>query len=309
MIENSSIATITVVFNDYASIQSMKKYYDTYKTEINLHILVDNGSEKLFIDEMKTIFKDSIFILRGINGGTTAAYNDGIRCALEKKVDSIMLLASDIEIDGNAIRELNNILFSNKKNGVIAPLLMSSFSENIEQYGTSIKNNMMVERRLHGLHISELQRPKVEGVDMVPGGACLIKREVYKEVGYQDESLFMYGDETDYALRVRNSGYRLLVTSKARAWHQHINTENKLHTSGLSIYYNNRNIMLLNYKYNGPLKTILTFLYLLLFRAPIYTYSFTKNGEKHKIKMYIQGLIHGLFKIINNKYLIIESRR
>lgn len=298
-----SLATITVTLNDYTALESMRKYYDMYKSEVKYHIIVDNGSEENFKKKLKTLFSDSILIFRDKNGGTTAAYNEGIKYAIEKRVDSIMLLAADIEIGGESIRELNHILFSKKENGIVAPVLMMAHSDIIEQYGTDIKANMMVERRFNGVKLSKANLSEVEEVDMLPGGACLGKREVYEKVGYQDEKLFMYGDETDYAMRTREAGFKLIVTSKAKAWHQHIQTENKLHSSGLSTYYINRNILLLNYKYNNFFLVIKTFLYLFLFRAPLYSITYIKNRESHKIKIYIQGLFDGLLKKVKNRTL------
>jgi GT2 family glycosyltransferase len=301
MNSNKKIATITVTLNDHSGLNKMIDYYNGFKDVISHHIIVDNNSDDSFKNKLKEAFPNSILIFRKDNSGTTAGYNDGIKYALEKEVDSIMLIAADIEISSKSIIVLNDTLFSQDNYGIIAPVLLMANSNTIEQFGTDIKSNMMVQRRFYGKNMDDFSKDIIEEVDMLPGGMCLAKSEVYKKVGFQDEDLFMYGDETDYAIRTKNAGYKLIVTSNSKSWHQHIDTENRLHSSGLSLYFINRNILILNYKYNNFFIVLKTFLYLLLFRAPIYSISFIKNGEFNKIKMYLKGLLHGLFKKIDNR--------
>lgn len=294
------IAVITVTNNDYHTLDQWVDYYNVYKSEICLHIIVDNGSNREYLELLKKRFPDSVFIERTINGGTTAAYNDGIRYALtQSDVDAISLVAQDIKFAKRSISELYKHLYSEKDIGIVGPVLFKADSDIIEAYGTQILENCMIKRLYSGYYVDSTLPESCE-VDMVPGGANLAKREIYEKVGYQDESLFMYGDETDYDIRIKRAGYRLVVTSKAHAWHQHINVMTKKYGSNVAFYYNNRNILLLNYKYTSPLMAIKTFIYLFICRGPAYILGFFGEREYKKTLIYYAGLVAGVLKYKKN---------
>lgn len=294
------IAVITVTNNDYHTLDQWGDYYNVYKSEICLHIIVDNGSSRDYVGLLKGRFPDSVFIERSTNGGTTAAYNDGIRYALiQSDVDAISLVAQDIKFAKGAMSKLYSQLYSSEDIGIVGPILFKADSDVIEAYGTQILENCMI-NRLYSGHNHDSKLPEICDVDMVPGGANIAKREVYERVGYQDESLFMYGDETDYDIRVRRAGYRLIVTSKAQAWHQHINISTKKYGSNVAFYYNNRNIILLNYKYTTSIVAIKTFIYFFVCRGPAYIYGFISEREYKKVLIYYAGLVAGVFKYKRN---------
>jgi GT2 family glycosyltransferase len=47
----------------------------------------------------------------------------------------------------------------------------------------------------------------------------LIKRVVFEQIGFFDERFFMYYEDSDFSLRVRKAGFRMLIVPKARMWH------------------------------------------------------------------------------------------
>jgi hypothetical protein len=294
------IASITVTKDDYHTFEQWLSHYQAYKDEIYLHIIVDNGSSDDYKKKIKKEFTDSVIIERDINGGTTAAYNDGIKRALtDPDVDSIALIAQDIKFDDDALPKLHQLLFSDDKHGLVGPVLCKADSNRIEAYGTEIKKNLMINRLYNNCFI-DYPLPEVMEVDLVPGGANIAKREVYEKVGLQDESLFMYGDETDYDLRIKLAGYKLLVTTCAIAWHQHINISSLKYGSGTVFYYNNRNIIFLNYRYSSFFMALNTFCYLFFWRGPRYFVGFLMKAEFKKIILYFTGLLAGLLNFRRN---------
>ena len=89
------IAAVVVCYNDDYKINEWKDNYNQYMEAIYRLIIVDNGSNSSFVKKVKGEFKQATIIERKINGGLTAAYNDGIRCALnDQLVDAIMLIES-----------------------------------------------------------------------------------------------------------------------------------------------------------------------------------------------------------------------
>lgn len=48
----------------------------------------------------------------------------------------------------------------------------------------------------------------------------LVKREVFERVGLLDESFFLYYEETDWCLKARQAGYRILAVPSSVVWHK-----------------------------------------------------------------------------------------
>jgi len=60
----------------------------------------------------------------------------------------------------------------------------------------------------------------IEEVDWVSGAAFLIRKEVIKKIGYLDEIYNpAYYEETDYCLRAKNTGYKILYYPKTKIIH------------------------------------------------------------------------------------------
>ncbi len=55
--------------------------------------------------------------------------------------------------------------------------------------------------------------------DWATGAAMFLSRQAIDDVGLWDESFFLYSEETDYALRMRDAGHRLHYTPRAAVQH------------------------------------------------------------------------------------------
>ena len=219
-----NIACVTMTYNDGFKFNEWCKWYEEYKDDFSMHIVVDNGSREEYLKEVKEYFKDSIIIERKNNGGCTAAYNDGIRYALKNKdIDAIFLVGNDVRLKKGCVSELSNYLYSDPRLGMVAPVVLRKDSEIIEDFGVKMSFFRSTFNE-QGRHVADIDSGVQKYVDLVPGGISLSRREFYERVGLQDEKLFMYCDERDMYYRGRKLGYKEGVTSSAVAWHQHIST-------------------------------------------------------------------------------------
>lgn len=302
------VAVITITHNDGFKTEEWHNHYLEYKSDIYKHIIVDNGSSKNYTKYLEELFKDSIIIKRKINGGTTAAYNDGIQMALnDPLVDSIMLAGNDIKLSKGAIPFLHKKLFENETVGMIAPIIfLKDSSTIIESYGLTLRSSISLKTHNRGDKFSE-ELPFEKEVDIVPGGMHLSKRKLYEKVGLQDESLFMYSDEIDMGIRIKEAGLKVLVTRDAQSWHQHIN-ESGNSKKGFSYFLQARNKLLLGYKHYSFWKVLYTFFVFNFFRIPIIIRRALIERKPNLVIYYLLGTIFGLFNIKKNYSWLVLSK-
>ena len=294
------IAAISLTMNDYHVVDQWVKFYSEHKDVIYKHIIVHNTAKRDYEELISSKFPNSKIIIRQTNGGTTGAYNSGIKEAFkDPEVDAVLLLAHDCKITEHSIVELYNLLFSDKGIGAVAPILLDKDDKTIVAYGEMITKNAGLDRLYHNQFLNA-NLPETVECECLPGGMNMVKREVYEKIGLQDESLFMYCDENDFFIRVGNSGYRIIATSKALSSHCHIYTEGTKNDNSLAWYYINRNHLLVCKKYKSFGATLSLFLNRFFYNGVKNSVSFLLDKTPRKIYYYYLGLIHGVLGVKNN---------
>lgn len=294
------IAAITITYNDFHSIDQWKDLYSQYSGIINHHIIVDNNSQPAYKKKLASAFPSSIIIYRELNGGTTAAYNDGLKHALQTcDLDAILIIANDIAITAKDIVVMSEFLVSSQGNAIVCPLLLNSNSQRIETFG------YFFDKKFRGIKPNIKQKPgELPGLlqsDTVSGGLNMAKVEFYRAYGFQDENLFMYGDELDMALRLKAKGLQAYYIRDAIALHKHINIDNQKFREGYTEYLMARNKIYLAHKHFGLKMALIVFLdQCKLIPSKMLTYY--KAGKLSYIWYWIRGIFSGLF-LLKNRYV------
>jgi GT2 family glycosyltransferase len=297
------IAAITITHNDGYKFNEWCKYYEEYKDEIFMHIIVDNGSSSDFLQKIKNYFTKSIIIERKTNGGCTGAYNDGIRKALEdKSVNAIMLIGNDIKLQKSSIATLFNYLYSNKKLGMVGSIIFKKDSEIIESYGIKISKYGRTEFCNKEERINNCF-DLYKNISYVPGGMNLAKRDFYEKVGFQDEALFMYGDERDMFIRAEKAGYNEGVTKEALSWHQHVCDKDKKPQLPIIYYLQGRNRIYLAKKHYGINHMIIEAIYGLFVQTIIFIKYIYRKNMRNRYYSYCKGLFAGIKGNMNNSFV------
>ena len=279
------IAVITITRNDGFKLKEWYEHYLEYKKETYLHIIVDNGSSPEYLAEFKKLFNDSVIIELGYNGGCTAAYNAGIRYALnDPKIDAISLMGNDIKMPEGTITELYKVLYSDKQYGMVAPVLLNRSNDGtIDCYGETLNRKNM------NLVVLNKQKkndevPKILESDTLPGGCNLASRKFYETVGLQDEKFFMYADEVDMGIRGERLGFKFASTTNVKAWHMHINEPGAVNRNPMAAYLMGRNHIYLAKKLFGYKEVFRTVLhrmkYITIFFISCIKHN--KNREEYK---------------------------
>lgn len=247
---DDKIYIIIVNYNKYEltveCINSIKEnIYQNYKI-----IIVDNNSgnnsyriltEKFGNDEKILILKSKK------NNGFAAGNNIGIQYALKSGAEYILLLNNDTEVDKNFLYEL--VKTSKKHNNcVVCPLIYNYYNNEIWYSGGYFnRKKAIVENRITDIETE---------INFATGCCVLIPTLIVKQIGLLDEIYFMYCEDSDYSIRIINSGNKIFYNPKSIIYHK-IGKTSGGKESISSIYYNNRNRFYLIKKYKLGVPAIL----------------------------------------------------
>jgi GT2 family glycosyltransferase len=194
-------------------------------------IVVDNAS----VDGIAEAIRGAEVIRNERNIGYAGGMNVGIRRALERGADAVLLLNNDVEVEPGAISALAAAVDGV---GAVCPVIVFADSPDRVWYAGA---RFDPTRGYNGRHLTD--RPdSVTETERICGAAVLIPRNVLEEVGLLDEDLFAYHEDADWSLRAREQGLRLVVTPDSRVRHK-VSASTGGEGSPDALYYSARNLL------------------------------------------------------------------
>ena len=192
-------------------------------------IVVDNASEDGTADAVSGVE----LIRNDRNLGYAGGMNVGIRRALERGADAVLLLNNDVEVEPGAVAALIDAL---DDAGAVCPVIVfADEPERVWYSGASFDPR----RGYNGRHRTDLPAAVV-ATARACGAAMLVPRDALERVGLFDESLFAYAEDTDWSLRASAAGFPLLVEPRSRVRHK-VSASTGGEGSESALYYGTRN--------------------------------------------------------------------
>jgi GT2 family glycosyltransferase len=201
-------------------------------------IVVDNASADDSVARIRAEFPEVRLIENTANLGFGRANNQAMRTARGR---FFLLLNSDtLLIDGSLDRWLSlldrepaigisgcKLLFEDLR-------LLSSCSRFPSLRFAALEELMLYKllpRRVRGelLLGGYWDHDRERDVDCVWGAAMMVRREVFAETGGFDERYFMYGEDLEWCMRVRDRGWRVTFTPETRIVHLDHRSSEKLY--------------------------------------------------------------------------------
>jgi len=184
-------------------------------------LVVDNGSTDGSVDALRREFPDIRLLPLAENRRFAGGNNPGIRLALEEGAHAVMLLNNDTKADPGLLEHLVRALDQNPHAGAAAPLIyFGAPSRSIWYAGGRCVPALGLTSHRGLRERDEGHYRKVEETGYLTGCCLLARREVWEKVGLLDESYFIYAEDADWSLRVREAGWQLLFVPTARLWHE-----------------------------------------------------------------------------------------
>jgi hypothetical protein len=185
-------------------------------------VLVDNGSQDGSFEAAKANFSKSTFIKNTQNLGFSAGVNVGIRYALERGADYILLLNYDVAVKKDFLSILVEEMEKNEKVGLASPVILGGADSQIWFSGGKIDW-----LKMKTFHEKENLSQNNFNSDYITGCAMLIRSAVFKKTGLLDEDYFLYWEDADFSVKAKKAGYQLLVSPASRVFHFEKSEEKK----------------------------------------------------------------------------------
>lgn len=270
------IAIVIVNYNTPADtiecLESLKKTKLPQGIQLETTI-VDNASRDDSVDLIYQKYPEVKLITSSRNLGFAGGNNLGIKAALTEKPDWVMLLNPDTIIDQDFFVDLlSSNTLSDPKVGIVCPLIYfaagyefhkkrytkSDLGKVIWYAGGQIDWNNIYASHKHVDEVDHGQFSQPVETDFATGACLIVKTSVLKQVGFLNESYFLYLEDLEFNQRVKNHGWKVMFDPKPKLWHKVSQSSGGIGSS-LNDYFITRNRLLFGMSY-ASLRTKLALL-------------------------------------------------
>ena len=211
MVKSRGPGVIQLVTVLYRSERSLPTFLDCLQAQDLLDwrlYVIDNASPDNSLQILNACNDPRVTVIRNdVNLGFSKAANQGMRAAVAENGEFILLTNNDIMFNQDFLSCL--IATRSKLSaGVIAPRIMQREQPEISWYaGGSLDYNWVFTNNHHKYDAAD--RSAFAEVDFAPGCCLGISREVLEQVGLFDESFFVYWEDADFCLRLKEAGVKI----------------------------------------------------------------------------------------------------
>jgi GT2 family glycosyltransferase len=213
-------------------------------------IVLDNASTDGSVQAICSHFPIAQVIELEKNLGYAGNNNAGIEAAMGMGADWIFVLNEDTILAPDCMASLVELAESDPQIGIAGPTVYHYDEPNVIQSAGG-----KLDRHWTSAHIGQNQEDRgqfalPQEVDWISGCAILVRRGVIEQVGALDARFFYYWEETEWCLRARQAGWRILQVPMAKVWHKGV--QRNYRPSPNITYYATRNRFLMYAKHRAP---------------------------------------------------------
>jgi N-acetylglucosaminyl-diphospho-decaprenol L-rhamnosyltransferase len=240
---STSGRTLHVVTVNY---RSLDMTIDTINHVIASHVddcrlviwIVDNGAQDGSSEALEAAFPDANVISSGRNLGFAGGNNLALAQILpaipptERDRTFVLLLNSDVQVHPDAIQRCLDFLESHPEAGVVGPKVVlpdgqldlacrrgfPTLSNSFWKL-SGLSRRYPGNRRFAGYNLTYLPEEETSEVDSVGGAFMLLRVRAIDAAGILDERFFMYGEDLDWAYRIKGAGWKVFYFPEASVLH------------------------------------------------------------------------------------------
>ena len=221
---------LSIVILNYQTFELTKNTINSifeYEYPFSYEVLsVDNASGDDSLSRLKDYFKDNvIFIESRENNGFAAGNNQALKIAKGKYQ---LLLNSDTIVWENTLESIYYYMEKHTDVGATGCRVLlenGDLDKACKRSFPNVKNSFF--RLFHiptkskddNYNLDSLPDDGVYEIDCLTGAFMFIRKEALDEVGFLDETFFMYGEDIDLCFRIKQAGWKIVYYGKSKITH------------------------------------------------------------------------------------------
>jgi GT2 family glycosyltransferase len=209
-------------------------------------IVVDNGSSDDSLGKLSSYSAPYPLVLLETrqNLGYAGGNNVGIRHALERGANFVLLLNNDTTVAPDLLEQLISAAQRSPEAGVFSARVMYFDNPELVWFDGARWNESALGLEWPGQGTREAELGTIDrDTDYACGAALFFRAEVARKIGLLDEMFFLVWEEVDWCFRARKAGWRNRVVAAAKVWHK-IGVSFGSESSPLRTYFSIRNQLL-----------------------------------------------------------------
>jgi GT2 family glycosyltransferase len=273
-------------------ILSLQQYCNAWLFDI---IVVDNGSADNSLTILKTQFPGLIYIDNKENLGFAEGNNRGLVYSMARAYSYSLIMNTDTLVDEDIVAKLSTHLDNYNHVAAVQPAIYWLHDRSKIWNGEGSFNAFL------GTTSSSTTPPVNDSpvaVEWVTGCCMMVKNAALVMSGLFTKSFFLYFEDVDLSLRLRNCGYELNYLPACKMYHEagvsaKVEKEEGF-LSPIIHYYISRNHIWLLRQYGKPIFYPVNIIYNGLYYLALLVY-FILRGRTQKAGLLIKGIKEGLF--------------
>lgn len=204
-------------------------------------VVVDNGSSDGSQDMVKIEFPQAHLIASEVNGGFSYGNNLGLRWFGYRGMGDVdddapryaLLLNPDTEVPPTSLYAMVKFMDSRPDVGIAGPKLLLKENGLLDKacrrgfptpmvsfyHFSGLAKLFPNNPRFARYNMTYLDQDQEAEVDSVVGAYMQLRKEAIAQVGLLDEIFFMYGEDLDWSLRIKQAGWKVVYHPQVIVWH------------------------------------------------------------------------------------------
>lgn len=204
-------------------------------------VVVDNASTDGSPDMVKTEFPQAHLIASDVNGGFSYGNNLGLRWLGYRGAGDVddnapryaLLLNPDTEVPPTSLYEMVKFMDLHPDVGIAGPKLLLKENGQLDKacrrgfptpmvsfyHFSGLAKLFPNNPRFARYNMTYLDQDQEAEVDSVVGAYMQLRKEAIAQVGLLDETFFMYGEDLDWSLRIKQAGWKVIYHPQVVVWH------------------------------------------------------------------------------------------
>ncbi len=210
-------------------------------------IVVDNASASFDAQRVSRRVPAPRLVVNRVNVGFAAAANQGLRLAAGRYM---LLLNADTIVEPDTLSKMVAYMDARPDVGcATARLVLEDGRLDLacrrlfptperSLYRLTMLSRLFPRSRRFGQYnLTYLPEDRETEIDAPCGAFMMVRAEIFSSVGPLDERYFMYGEDLDWAYRIKRAGWRVMYQPGARATHLKRSASSKYRSRSIRAFY------------------------------------------------------------------------